>query len=226
MPRRKKVAQPDVETVPLDSLRSHPRNYRGHPADQIEHLKESLRRHGLYRNLVVARDGTILAGHGIAEAARQLGMVEVKVIRQPYGPDDPRALQILAGDNYLSHFAEDNDRELTDLLRELASVDALFGTGFDTQQLAALAMITRPLEEIRSFDAAQEWLGMPEFSPSDLRPRLILTFEDEEGRVEFVRQLGLNPGKRFSRGRNVWSVKWPDSDREDTRSLVFDDGEH
>jgi hypothetical protein len=49
-----------TEIVALSSLRPHPRNYREHPEDQIEHLMQSIRANGFYRNIVVARDGTII----------------------------------------------------------------------------------------------------------------------------------------------------------------------
>ena len=86
--------------LPLNTLRPHPRNYRNHPEDQIEHLQASLSAYGFFRRIVVANDGTILAGHGIAQAANTLpqGAFErvvadgmVPVIQFPFGPDDPRA---------------------------------------------------------------------------------------------------------------------------------------
>lgn len=50
----------ETEIVSIESLSPHPRNYRGHPEDQIEHLVQSIRENGCYRNIVVARDRSIL----------------------------------------------------------------------------------------------------------------------------------------------------------------------
>jgi ParB-like chromosome segregation protein Spo0J len=72
------------EDVALDDLKPHPRNYQQHPDDELAHIMESIKTHGFYRNVVIARDGTILAGHGVTQAARKLGYTHVPVIRTPY----------------------------------------------------------------------------------------------------------------------------------------------
>ena len=129
-----------LEVVPLDTLRPHPRNYRTHPATQLTHLRASLQQHGVYRNVVMARDGTLLAGHGVVEAARSLGLTTLPVQRLDLDPEDPRALQILVGDNALARLALDDEAALRGLLEELHAQDAglLAGTGYDEALLAAL----------------------------------------------------------------------------------------
>ena len=78
MARKQKTVFPNVEpaleVLALKDLRPHPRNYREHPEDQLAHLKQSIQKHHIYRNIVIARDGTILAGHGVVEAAKALGL--------------------------------------------------------------------------------------------------------------------------------------------------------
>src|SRR6266487_6998844 len=82
--------------VPIDSLTPHTRNYRSHPDDEIAHLMESIKSNGLYRNIVVASDGTtILAGHGVVEAARRLGIQDIPVYSVDFEANDPRALKLL-----------------------------------------------------------------------------------------------------------------------------------
>src|SRR2546430_11899104 len=125
--------------VPIDMLKPHPRNYRKHPDDELEHIMESIRTHGFYRNIVLAKDGkTILAGHGVVEAARRLGYKEIPAILIDYEPDDPHALKVLVSDNEIAHLAESNDRALTELLREVANAGDLLGTGYDEMMLANL----------------------------------------------------------------------------------------
>ena len=58
-----------LELLPLAELRPHPRNDGTHPPDELAHLKASITTHGVYRNVVIAQDGTILAGHGVIQAA-------------------------------------------------------------------------------------------------------------------------------------------------------------
>lgn len=63
--------------VAVAELRPHPRNYNRHDAGQIERLRESLRKFGQVRSVVVQAQGTgwlIVAGHGLVEAARAEGL--------------------------------------------------------------------------------------------------------------------------------------------------------
>jgi hypothetical protein len=69
-----------AKLVAVDDLKPHPRNYRIHPEDQLQHIIRSIQEH-FYRNVVAAREGTILAGHGVVIAARKLGLSKVPVVR-------------------------------------------------------------------------------------------------------------------------------------------------
>lgn len=57
-----------------DQLKPHPRNTRKHSVSQIARLKESLTEFGFVRPIVIDEENTILAGHGIWQAASELGM--------------------------------------------------------------------------------------------------------------------------------------------------------
>lgn len=218
------VAEHSVIRVPLDSLRPHPRNYRSHPDDQLAHLVRSIELHGQYRNIVVARDHTILAGHGVALAAQRAGLSEVAVVRLDIDPEDVAALQVLAGDNEIPNLAAVDDRMLTELLRELASddLDNLLSTGFNGEQLSALAFVTRNRDEIADFDEAAEWLGLPAFAGGDPSPQIIIKFLSIEDRDRFLAE--LLPGHPMIRKQNdAWSTYWPERERNDTKALRFDD---
>jgi hypothetical protein len=210
-------------TLPLASLRAHPRNYRAHPSDQLEHLVQSLREHGVYRNVVVARDNTILAGHGVVEAAKMAGMIEVPGVRLDISPNDPKALKLLAADNEVGRFAEVDDRQLTELLKEIAQTDdaGLFGTGYDEAQLANLLFVTRPATEIADFDAASQWVGLPEFEGFSQESVIGLALQcaTAEDRDRLVEQLGLQSVRH---GRRIWSAHWPPKPMEDPSSIMFD----
>jgi ParB-like chromosome segregation protein Spo0J len=157
-----------VETVRVDTLRPHPRNYRSHPDDQRAHLVESLKTYGFYRSIVVANDGTVLAGHGILEAAQSIGLDEVPIVRYDFGPDDPLALRIIVADNEIGRLAEIDDRAMTEMLRDLVAAEQeLLGTGFSHEQLALLVMTTRSQGEVRDKNAAAEWIGLPSYENVD-----------------------------------------------------------
>jgi hypothetical protein len=178
----------------VNELKPHPRNYRSHPEDQLEHIIKSIKEHGFYRNIVIARDNTILAGHGVVEASKRMGLKSVPVIRLDIAPDDPRALKVLIGDNEIEQLGEQDDRLLTELLKEVKDfdVDGLLGTGFDPMMLANLVFITRPESEIRTFDEAAEWIGMPGYESKADGISMIVHFANDADRMEFAKKLGLN----------------------------------
>lgn len=206
----------------VDTLRPHPRNYRAHPPEQLDHIAASLAEHGFYRNVVVARDGTILAGHGVVEAVRRAGRKRVPVIRLDLDPQDPRAMRVLTSDNEISNLAAVDDRALTDLLRELAQegVHGLAGTGFDAAQVAALAMVTRPASEIADMEEAGEWIGLPGFEPTDRPPQLNIECATEADRVKLLEMIGVET--IIKRMGSIWKVRYPDEVRRDLRSLRFE----
>ena len=209
-----------AETVPLAKLKPHPRNYRQHPEEQLAHIVASIKLHGFYRNIVTARDLTILAGHGVAKAAALAGQTEVPVVRLPLDADDPRALKLLAGDNEVGRLAETDDRVLTDMLRELAQSDGgLLGTGFDETMLAGLVMVTRTEQELSDLDAAAEWVGMPEFGREPVL-KLIISFRDEAARGDVMKRLGISAVGL--KNRKVWGLFWPPHGKEDLKSVRFE----
>lgn len=204
-----------VRMVSLADLIPHPRNYRSHPADQIEHLAQSLKEHQFYRNVVAARGNVILAGHGVVEAAKSLGMTHVPVLPLDVDPLDPRALKVLASDNTVSHLAEDDDRALSELLKEVSELDitGLLGTGYDQAMLATLAMVTRHAGEIANLDEAAQWAGMPEYTQEAEALELRVRFRTEDDRAEFARRLDVALSEHM---KTIW---WPAQGRDDVGSL-------
>jgi hypothetical protein len=208
----------------LRDLRPHPENYRSHPPDQLDHIKHSLTELGQYKNVVVKPDGTILAGHGVVTAARELGWEKIAVRVFDGSPEQCRLLMI--ADNELSRRAEDDDRMLTELLRELNTDIGLQGTGYDEAMLANLLLVTRTEDEIPDFDAAAEWVGMPENSPTAAEDvaglRIIVHFANETDRDQFILNNQLKP---YGMGTNsqTMSAKWPQTPLRRHRDFLFDE---
>lgn len=216
---RKSNSKYETKMMPLSELKPHPKNYRVHSDIQIEHLVESLKRYGYYRNIVIANDNTILAGHGVWQAAKKMRRKEMPVRQMDFDPDDPRALHILTGDNEMAGLAEKDDRALTELLKEIrhSELDTLLGTGFDESMLAALAMVTRPIEEIADFNEAAEWLGMPEYESMHDPLKIIMSFANEKNRQAFAEKIGA---KISDKTISLW---WPLKEgRDDISSLKFE----
>lgn len=199
-----------VERVPIGALRAHPRNYRGHPESQRAHIRASLREHGFYRNIVVAEDLTILAGHGVWLAAKEEGLAEVPVIRLPVHPDSAAATRVLVGDNEIATGADMDDRMLVELLktvRDSEGIEALLGTGFSAEQLAALAFVTRPPDQVAGTDEHDEWVGMPEYESLLDTWHVTVHFRSAEDRTAFFAMLGQPATDRTA---TIW---WPARDR-------------
>lgn len=227
--------QRSAEQCSLHDLKPHPRNYRQHSEDQIEHIKQSIKDHGFYRNVVVAKDNTILAGHGVVKAAKELNMTTIPVVRLKISPEDTQALKLLAADNYIQHLSFDDDRMLTELLKEVSSEEGLLGTGFDDASLAAYAMVSRPADEIGDFDAAMEWAeaGMPEFEDPTTMDEFSkeafvnIKFPTAEHREQWVEKATQADPELVETVRrlNNWSLRWPASEsidqREDLSSVEF-----
>lgn len=211
--------------MPVAELKKHPKNYQEHPDDQLEHIIASIRKHGFYRNIVIARDNTILAGHGVVAAATKMGKKRVPVIRLPLDPNDPKAIAVLTSDNEISNLAEVDDRQLTELLKNLLDVDgqgALLGTGFDEMQLAGLTYVTRPKGEIGDKDVAKEWVGMPDYIPEDKIYSLNIRFESDSERAELMDLIGATlVNKKVG---EAWAIWWPEKARKDINSIGFVDG--
>ncbi len=222
-PDKKAPLQHEVVSVDPSTLKPHPKNYREHPQEQLDHIKHSLQQHGVYRNVVVARDGTILAGHGVVMAMMQMGSTKIPVIRIDIDPDDTTALKILTGDNELGRFAEVDDRALSELLKRISDDDiaGLVGTGYDEKMLANLVFVTRPKQEIDGDDDAEAWAGMPDYGDSPIPFKLVLICDSQESREDVIKMLKVNASARG--GGYVMSARWPPAKNEDLSSVEFSD---
>lgn len=210
-----------IEKVPLSSLRDHPRNYREHPDEQLDHLTQSIKQFGLYKNIVVSSDDVVLAGHGVVKALRKMDVDRVPVRRIEFTGDSPQALKILVADNEVGHLAEADDRELTDILKMLKD-DAdggLLGTRYDEMMLANLLLTTRPASEIQDIDAANEWTGLPrmeDLPDEDRGIKIILWFRNKEDRRVCLHKLGLDVTDTT---KSTW---FPPRDREQLSDYKFE----
>jgi hypothetical protein len=204
--------------VPIDDLRPHAQNYQQHPEDQIEHLKARLRKFGFYRNIVIAQENTILAGHGIWAAAKELGFTRVPARRVDLAPDSVKAMELLAGDNEVAHLAEKDDRALSELLLSIqdSAEGSLEGTGYDEAMLANLMMVTRSSSEIKDFDEAAHWVGLPDYDEANgaLHSKVTVSFASAEDREEFCERLGI-----AAAGGSIW---FPPKANDDVISLRFE----
>jgi DNA modification methylase len=129
------LGSPLIEQLPPSLLRPYPNNARTHSAKQIRQIARSIQRFG-FNNPVLVDDGlTIIAGHGRVEAAKQLGLKTVPVIRLSHLNPEERRAYILA-DNKLALNAGWDQEMLAIELQGLAELNFdLNLTGFEVPEI-------------------------------------------------------------------------------------------
>jgi ParB-like chromosome segregation protein Spo0J len=85
-----------LEFLPIDQLRSSPRNARTHSRKQIRQIAEGIGRFGFTNPVLIDDEKRILAGHGRVEAARERGMSAVPCLRVGHLSATERRAYVLA----------------------------------------------------------------------------------------------------------------------------------
>src|SRR5690606_24101599 len=85
-----------VEYRQLDDLVPYARNARTHSDAQVAEIAGSIRAFGFTNPVLIAEDGTLIAGHGRVLAARKLGMATVPTIVLPRLSETQRRALVLA----------------------------------------------------------------------------------------------------------------------------------
>jgi ParB-like chromosome segregation protein Spo0J len=203
-------------------LKAHPKNYQNHPDDQLEHIIASINTHGFYRNIVIAKDNVILAGHGVVQAVKKMGKTRVPVIKLDIESNSVKALKVLTSDNEINNLAQVDDEALTQLLTEILEIDSsLDGTGFNQDQLSALAFTSAPPDTRNENNPDDEWIGMTDWERynEDDEYKLVIRFDDKEKKEELLGLIGADEGlKNFKKTTSIW---WPPRPFEDPSSIVF-----
>ena len=76
------ATEPDkVEQCAVGQLKPYPNNARTHSPRQIKQIARSIERFGFVNPVLADANGQIIAGHGRVEAAKQLGLTSVPVLR-------------------------------------------------------------------------------------------------------------------------------------------------
>jgi DNA modification methylase len=147
-----------IEMQPLQDLKPSPRNARTHRPKQVQQIAASIEAFGFLVPIIVDEDGTILAGHGRAAAARLLKMDRVPTVAVRHLTPTRKRAFVLA-DNRLAELAGWDEDLLTVELGELASLELDFPfevTGFDTVDLDGLegsgVQKTAPQEVVPELD--------------------------------------------------------------------------
>lgn len=123
-----KTSRPvENKTLAIALLQNHARNYNRHSDSQIADLRASLQQFGQVRSVVVQANGgkayTILAGHGIIEAAKQEGYTELRADVVPASWSKTKALAYLAADNELARRGDPDQDQLAAIVQEVLDAE-------------------------------------------------------------------------------------------------------
>lgn len=99
-----------IEWLHIDKLIPYARNARTHDEAQVAQIAGSIKEFGFNNPVLIADDGSIIAGHGRVMAARKLGMDKVPTVKLEHLTDTQRKAYILA-DNRIA-LNSDWDKEL------------------------------------------------------------------------------------------------------------------
>jgi len=122
--------------TPVEDLTPDPANVRLHPERNLRAIAASLRRFGQRKPIVVNANGTIEAGNGTLEAARDLGWTHVAAVRVE--DDSATAVAYAIADNRTAELAHWNYADLGRQLDALKSDIPIDDLGFTTDELDAL----------------------------------------------------------------------------------------
>jgi len=88
--------------------------------------------------------------------------------------------------------------------------------------LSNLLFVTRPNSEVKDFDEAAEWVGMPDYEAKEDNPKWIINFRTKEEREDFKKLINCDGGKMEGK---TWSTWFPPRENEDLKSVKYENEE-
>lgn len=155
----------------VDALIEHPRNPNGHPEDQLRILANVIRETGWRQPVTISdRSGYIIKGHGRLQAAKLGGLTEVPVEVQHYESEQEEMADLIA-DNRLAEFAEPENTNVAEILKELQSTSEAF-VGLTGYEIGDINLLLATEE-----DVSDEKIGVvevPEMEAGALARRYLI----------------------------------------------------
>ena len=137
---------PTLVNLPITDLVMNPRNPRTHPAGQIERLMASLQRDGQTKPVLArAENKMLIAGHGITQAATQLGWTHLAALL--WDVDQATADRVMLADNRLAELSASDKDRMAQLLGEIEQGDYL-ATGFTDAEVEKLLSSAEDVLEV------------------------------------------------------------------------------
>ena len=136
------LARHTIEYLPINEIRTDPRNPRAHAKRHIRTLAKSIAEFNFNVPVLIDDSGQLVAGHGRYEAMKLLGMTEIAAIRLKHLSEQQRRAFMVA-DNRLHDLSSWNRDNLASILLQLAEADLDFDielTGFSVAEIDLMLM--------------------------------------------------------------------------------------
>jgi DNA modification methylase len=131
------IPQLREHATPVDDLRVDPANANTHPERNMRAIRDSLAEFGQRQVIVARENGTVIAGNGRLEAARNLGWSHIACVT--VDDDDLTAMRYAIADNRSGELSEWDSETLAKTLQAVESeFGSLDGLGFDGNDLGEL----------------------------------------------------------------------------------------
>jgi hypothetical protein len=149
-----------IEYRPIESLKAYATNPRSHPRRQLKALIESVRAFGFIAPIVVDESNSVVGGHGVLLAAKELGYTEVPTVRLTHlGEAEKKALRI--GLNRSAELAGWDHKLLALEFKSLIEIDTNLSLDFDLKLTGfSLPEIDRIIEDDAE-DASDDFVAEP-----------------------------------------------------------------
>jgi DNA modification methylase len=126
-----------LELVPTASIKSNPYNAREHDRRQLGKLKRSIEKFGFNVPVIIDNSNELLCGHARVEAAKELGLPTIPVIRTRHLSESQKRAFMIA-DNRIAELSVWDKKRLRKELQFLSNLDIDYdfsAIGFDTAQV-------------------------------------------------------------------------------------------
>lgn len=154
-----------VECLAITSLKPSPRNARTHSKAQIKQIAASIKEFGFTNPVLIDENQNILAGHGRIEAAKQLGLKDVPVVRIEHMTGEQKRAYVIA-DNQLALNAGWDESLLAIELSELAELS--FDVSITGLEMGEIDRLIGSLN--LSKDAGEDDIPCPDDGPAITEP--------------------------------------------------------
>jgi len=191
-----------VQKVKIQSIKANKENPRTIKESKFKELKKSLRDFPemlQLRPIIVDKDNIILGGNMRYKACQEIGLKEVYIIKANDLTEKQKKKFVIKDNVAFGQWDWDvlaNTWERQDLNDWGLNIYD-FNNNF--------------VETVNKGDENSEWIGMPEFEASDKQLKLVVSFDNEEDREEFIKKKELQIS---SRNKLTWSTHYPFIERQ------------